>query len=173
MSHIKGSSKAHPANSADTSALKDHSSIPPKAHITTVAIASSTTTSSSSHSSEAGSDAAVPVPEACTHAPNKDAAAVGMVHGVTVAGLHEGAAATPSALCPVVAFASFAAQLSFKAVLHVVVFGGGLRLGTERMGWMCSATVGFHEARYYVRTGIAHNAAVGMPAEPSQSEGES
>lgn len=33
--------------------------------------------------------------------------------------------AGPNSLCPVVAFASFAAQLSFKMVLHLAVFGGG------------------------------------------------
>jgi hypothetical protein len=35
----------------------------------------------------------------------------------------------PNSLCPVVAFASFAAQLSFKMVLHLAVFGGGCRYG--------------------------------------------
>jgi hypothetical protein len=102
-----------------------------------VAIASSTTTtSSSSSSSETGSDIAVPVPVACTHGPIKDAAVAGVAGGAPAAELatmDKGVAAAPSGLCPVVAFASFAAQLSFKAILHVMVFGGGFCLGTEGM----------------------------------------
>jgi hypothetical protein len=53
-------------------------------------------------------------------AANKDA------HAADAAAGSEGAVAGPTSLCPVVAFASFAAQLSFKAVLHLMVFSGGL-----------------------------------------------
>lgn len=41
--------------------------------------------------------------------------------------VHEDAAAalaSTNSLCPVVAFASFAGQLGFKAALHIAVFGG-------------------------------------------------
>lgn len=43
-------------------------------------------------------------------------------------------AAGPNGLCPVVAFTSFAAQLSFKAIQHLVVFGGGYHLAAATAG---------------------------------------
>jgi hypothetical protein len=45
--------------------------------------------------------------------------------------------AAPTSLCPVVAFASWSAQLSFKAILHLAVFGGewrGAQLGCGDKG---------------------------------------
>lgn len=39
-------------------------------------------------------------------------------------GLAAGSVATPTSLCPVVAFASVASQLSFRVIVHLAVFAG-------------------------------------------------
>lgn len=114
MSHVKGSAAAKPASPRDVTPQTDHSSSSPgrpPPHTTTLAAASTAS------SSEAGSD--VGVVHITPPAASKDARA---------AAASEGAVAGPTGLCPVVAFASFAAQLSFKAVLHLMVFAGGLCL---------------------------------------------
>lgn len=119
VSHVKGLTTT-PDTTSDTTAYKDNNDTPahrPNAHVTTLAVRSTS-------SSEADSDIAAPSPVQLAH--SKDAAAVGAFGGLPAVPAAATEGAGPSGLCPVVAFASFAAQLSFKAILHLVVFGGRL-----------------------------------------------
>lgn len=130
--------------------------VPP---VTAMALSAASTTSSSSDSSEGGcgrTDTGLTtdsVEPAAYEVSTAAAAAVtatakgGVEHSnnnsstTSSCGSCSGSDAAPTSLCPVVAFASFAAQLSFKAVLHLAVFAGGW-VG----GWVAQTRVDVKDA---------------------------
>lgn len=99
-------------SSASSASLTDTPDAPvavwPLTHIDSAATKTIVTAAAAQQAAETGGDNAVP------------------------AVANNSGAAGPSGFCPVVAFASFAGQLSFKAILHLVVFGGGYRLRLQQ-----------------------------------------
>lgn len=113
LAHVKDSPSSAPHAPSDTTFDKDQAIDENSAPVPTLAVASASSASSDSGGAKVVEEAG---------ALSATAAAASFS---AAAASSSGSVAGPTSLCPVVAFTSFAAQLSFKAVLHLAVFAGG------------------------------------------------